>query len=118
LVEASLPGTGEIPALAGVSAPLRLSLETARRFLEEIAGRGPLSADDIDHPSRATTAWGTRGRMVKTVLEKLFFHGRVLIARRGDGPLARAAAVAPAPPDYAQTRRAPARGRLHPIRHG
>jgi uncharacterized protein YcaQ len=54
----------------------------ARRILDEIAGRGPLSSDDIDHASRATTAWGTHGRMVKTVLEKLFFHGRVLISRR------------------------------------
>jgi uncharacterized protein YcaQ len=63
----------------------RLSLaeeRLARRILGEIAGRGPLSSDDIDHDSRATTAWGTHGRMTKTVLEKLFFHGRVLISRR------------------------------------
>ena len=54
----------------------------ARRILGEIAGRGPLSSDDINHDSRALTAWGTRGRMAKTVLEKLFFHGRVLISHR------------------------------------
>jgi uncharacterized protein YcaQ len=54
----------------------------ARRILGEIASRGPLSSDGISHNSRALTAWGTRGRMAKIVLEKLFFHGRVLIARR------------------------------------
>ncbi len=54
----------------------------ARRILGEIADRGPLGSDDIAHASRAVTAWGTHGRMAKTVLEKLFFHGRVLICRR------------------------------------
>ena len=54
----------------------------AGHILGEIAQRGPLGSDDIEHASRATTAWGTDGRMVKIVLEKLLFHGRVLIARR------------------------------------
>ena len=54
----------------------------ARRVLAEIADRGALTADDIAHEGRALTAWGTRGRLVKTVLEKLFFHGRVLLATR------------------------------------
>ncbi len=54
----------------------------ARRVLAEIADRGALAAEDIAHEGRALTAWGTRGRLVKTVLEKLFFHGRVLLATR------------------------------------
>lgn len=54
----------------------------ARHVLAEIAARGPLTSDDIEHDGRALTAWGTNGRAVKTVLEKLFFHGRVLIATR------------------------------------
>jgi uncharacterized protein len=54
----------------------------ARHILGEIASRGPLSSDGISHDSRALTAWGSRGRMAKIVLEKLFLHGRVLITRR------------------------------------
>lgn len=54
----------------------------ARRALAELAARGPLSSDDFAHPGRAVTAWGTRGRLIKAVLDKLFFHGRVLIAGR------------------------------------
>jgi uncharacterized protein YcaQ len=63
----------------------RLSAEEerlARRILSEIEERGPLTGDDIAHDGRAVTAWGSRGRLVKTVLDKLFFHGRVLIAAR------------------------------------
>jgi uncharacterized protein YcaQ len=63
----------------------RLSAEEerlARRILSEIEERGPLTGDDIAHDGRATTAWGSRGRLVKLVLDKLFFHGRVLISAR------------------------------------
>ncbi|MEZ5302655.1 MAG: crosslink repair DNA glycosylase YcaQ family protein [Verrucomicrobiales bacterium] len=54
----------------------------ARRILAELRERGPLSSDEIDHDGRALTAWGTEARAVKTVLEKLFIHGRVGIASR------------------------------------
>lgn len=54
----------------------------AGRVLAELAERGPLTADDIEHDGRAMTAWGSRGRLVKTVLDKLFFHGRVLLTTR------------------------------------
>ena len=54
----------------------------ARRILAELAERGPLTSDDIAHDGRALTAWGSPARLAKTVLEKLFFHGRVLIATR------------------------------------
>lgn len=54
----------------------------ARRVLRELAERGPLTSDDIKHEARARTAWGSHGRMVKTVLEKLHVHARVFIAAR------------------------------------
>ena len=54
----------------------------AGRILAEITMRGPLTSDDIEHHGRARSAWGTSGRLVKQVLEKLFDHGRVLIAAR------------------------------------
>ncbi len=54
----------------------------AKQILGEIAARGPLKSDDIEHDARATTGWGTDGRAVKVVLERLFARGRVLITRR------------------------------------
>jgi uncharacterized protein YcaQ len=54
----------------------------AARVLAELADRGPLTSDDIAHDGRAVTAWGSRTRLVKRVLDKLFFHGRVLVAAR------------------------------------
>jgi uncharacterized protein YcaQ len=56
--------------------------QLAQMVLAELVQRGPLSSDDIAHDGQAVSAWGSRGRAVKTVLEKLFFHGRVLIAAR------------------------------------
>ncbi|HEX8310572.1 MAG TPA: crosslink repair DNA glycosylase YcaQ family protein [Chthoniobacteraceae bacterium] len=56
--------------------------EIARRVLDELGSRGPLMSDEVEHKGRALTAWGTDAREVKTVLEKLFFHGRVLITCR------------------------------------
>jgi uncharacterized protein YcaQ len=56
--------------------------ELAGRILAEIAARGPLTSDDIDHDGHARSAWGARGRLAKHVLEKLFAHGRVLISAR------------------------------------
>ncbi len=54
----------------------------ATRVLDEIASRGPTTSDAIAHEGSATTAWGGRARAVKTVLDKLFIHGRVLITAR------------------------------------
>jgi uncharacterized protein YcaQ len=54
----------------------------ARRILAEIAGRGPLTSDDIEHDRRSRTGWGTPGRLVKNILEHLLIHGRVLISSR------------------------------------
>jgi uncharacterized protein len=54
----------------------------AERILAEIAARGPLAAEHIDDERRSRQAnWGSFS-LAKTTLQKLFFHGRVLIARR------------------------------------
>ena len=54
----------------------------ADHILAEMTARGPLTSDAIEHDGRAATAWGTRGRLVKRVFEKLFAHGRILITAR------------------------------------
>lgn len=54
----------------------------AERILAEIAARGPLSSEHIDDDRRTRQiTWGSFS-LAKTVLQKLFFHGRVLIAGR------------------------------------
>jgi uncharacterized protein YcaQ len=51
-------------------------------ILGELAARGPLSSDDIeDEGRRARRVWGN-ATLAKSTLQKLFFHGRVLIACR------------------------------------
>ena len=54
----------------------------AEHILGEIAARGPLSSDDIDDEQRDHHGWGAGATLAKTTLQKLFFHGRVLIAKR------------------------------------
>ena len=54
----------------------------AQHILAEIATRGPLTSDDIEHEGRSVTGWGSPGRLVKNLLEVLFVHGRVLITAR------------------------------------
>ncbi len=56
----------------------------AEKLLAEIATRGPLSAEDFDDHGRARQVWGASS-LVKATLQKLFFHGRLLIAQRGTG---------------------------------
>lgn len=56
----------------------------ARRLLAEIADRGPLSSEDFGETGRADMYWGS-ATQAKATLQKLFFHGRLLIARRGTG---------------------------------
>lgn len=56
----------------------------APRLLAEIAARGPLSSEDFENTGRARSPWGA-ATMAKAALQKLFFHGELLIARRGDG---------------------------------
>lgn len=50
-------------------------------ILEEMAKRGPLSSEDIDDDRKGRRVWGS-ATLAKTTLQKLFFHGHVLISRR------------------------------------
>ncbi|MBC8041665.1 MAG: winged helix DNA-binding domain-containing protein [Opitutaceae bacterium] len=58
--------------------------ELAPRLLAELAARGPMGSDVIDDPRAGVRTWGT-ATLVKATLQKLFFHGRILIARREAG---------------------------------
>jgi uncharacterized protein YcaQ len=54
----------------------------AARLLAEIRERGPMGSEDFDDNSRrAPKVWGT-ATLVKSTLQKLFFHGEILIAQR------------------------------------
>ncbi|MBK8093767.1 MAG: YcaQ family DNA glycosylase [Verrucomicrobiaceae bacterium] len=54
----------------------------AARILARMADEGPLSSQDIESARKAKThAWDST-TLAKSTLHKLFFHGRVLIARR------------------------------------
>ncbi|WP_233256569.1 crosslink repair DNA glycosylase YcaQ family protein [Opitutus sp. ER46] len=56
--------------------------ELVPQLLAEIAARGPLSSEDFADDRRAhRPVWG-KASLVKSTLQKLFFHGRVLIGRR------------------------------------
>ncbi len=56
--------------------------ELAPQLLAEIAARGPLGSEDFADSRRAhRVVWGAAS-LVKSTLQKLFFHGRVLIAER------------------------------------
>lgn len=58
--------------------------ELAPRLLAEIAARGPLGSEDIEDDRRAhRVVWGAAS-LVKSTLQKLFFHGRLLIAQRAN----------------------------------
>jgi uncharacterized protein YcaQ len=54
----------------------------AKPILEAMESRGPVCADDIADDQRDHQGWGAHASLAKTTLHKLFFHGRVLIARR------------------------------------
>lgn len=53
----------------------------AAHLLAEIAARGPLGSEDFDDDRQARRVWGA-AKLVKATLQKLFFHGRLLIAQR------------------------------------
>lgn len=59
-------------------------VELAKRILDVLGERGPLGSDVVDDPRAGRRAWGA-ATLVKATLQKLFFHGRVLIARREAG---------------------------------
>ena len=56
----------------------------AARVLAEIEQRGALASEHIDDTSRSHNGWNS-SRTVKVVMDKLFAHGRLLIARRLNG---------------------------------
>lgn len=103
--EHHLPATGILVALEATSWPhLRRAMwerarrtsawsgrltareaELAKRILDALGERGPLGSDAVDDERRAGRGvWGA-ATLVKATLQKLFFHGRVLIARREGG---------------------------------
>lgn len=53
-------------------------------LLREIARRGPSSSEDFDDDRKARPVWGA-ATLVKHTLQKLFFHGRLAVARRVAG---------------------------------
>jgi len=53
----------------------------AERLLAEIAARGPLASEAFADSGRARAVWGA-ATLAKATLQKLFFHGRLLVARR------------------------------------
>ena len=55
--------------------------EFSTQLLAEITARGPLSSADFDDDRRGRRVWGA-ATLAKATLQKLFFHGRLLIARR------------------------------------
>lgn len=69
-------------AWSGRLTPAQEKLST--RLLTEIAARGPLSSEDFADTGRARAVWGS-ATLAKATLQKLFFHGRLLIAHRGTG---------------------------------
>jgi uncharacterized protein YcaQ len=54
----------------------------AALLVDAIRERGPLSSADVEPGGHARTGWGTRSTLAKTTLEKLFFHGELMLARR------------------------------------
>ena len=58
--------------------------ELVPQLLAEITARGPLSSEDFAGTGRSRHVWGA-ATQAKAALQKLFFHGRLLSARRGDG---------------------------------
>jgi uncharacterized protein YcaQ len=50
-------------------------------ILSEITARGPLSSETFNDARQARRVWGS-ATLAKSTLQKLFFHGRVLISKR------------------------------------
>ncbi|HNC22941.1 MAG TPA: crosslink repair DNA glycosylase YcaQ family protein [Opitutaceae bacterium] len=55
--------------------------ELAPSILAELAARGPLGSEDLHDGRQARRVWGSM-TLAKSTLQKMFFHGRVLIAAR------------------------------------
>jgi uncharacterized protein YcaQ len=69
-------------AWSGRLTPKQKALAPA--LLAEIRERGPMSAEDFAHHGRnPRSVWG-QSSLAKATLQKLFFHGQLLIARRSE----------------------------------
>lgn len=55
--------------------------EIEPRIFAALAERGPLNSDALNDGRRARAVWGA-ATLVKSTMQKLFFHGRLLIAQR------------------------------------
>ncbi len=55
--------------------------EMARPIFERLASGGPVGPEEFDDDRRARRVWGS-ATLAKATLQKLFFHGRLLIAGR------------------------------------
>jgi uncharacterized protein YcaQ len=55
--------------------------EFAGRIMERFAGEGGLGPEDFDDERKGRRLWGT-ATLAKATLQKLFFHGRLLISGR------------------------------------
>ena len=57
--------------------------QISSRLITAITDRGPLSSEDFADTGRTRSVWGA-ATLAKATLQKLFFHGQLLIARRGE----------------------------------
>jgi uncharacterized protein YcaQ len=55
--------------------------ELAPHLLAELAARGPLGSEDLHDGRSSHRGWGS-ATLAKSTLQKMFFHGRLLIAAR------------------------------------
>lgn len=55
--------------------------ELAKRIFAALEERGPLRPEAMDDPRRSSRGWGS-ATLAKATMQKLFFHGRLLIGRR------------------------------------
>ncbi len=62
----------------------RAEKQLAPRILDAIATRGPLASEDIEDAGKSRAVWGA-ATLAKTTMQKLFFHGELLIAGRDKG---------------------------------
>jgi len=54
----------------------------ARKIIDRIRAEGPLSSSAFADSGSSQTGWGSTGTLAKVTLDKLFFHGHLLISRR------------------------------------
>jgi uncharacterized protein YcaQ len=62
----------------------RAEAKLGEALLREVERRGPSGAEDFDDGRKAKAAWGA-ATLARHTMQKLFFHGRLLVARRAAG---------------------------------